>query len=141
MAQAKRLEARVKADSVITAVTAFGGRHYNRTQWFAVPAGAEGEAKDHDMLETRPIALSEPASDEGAPREIKASKAVVKYATEVGIDLADVTGSGKRGAIIKADVMGAMIAQQAAESAEGDEPAPPGESESDEPAGDEESSE
>lgn len=44
--------AKVKPDSPIRIVTAFGGFSYNPREWMAVPAGCEEEAKKHPYLDT-----------------------------------------------------------------------------------------
>lgn len=48
------VQAKVKADNGIHVVRAFGGLVFVRNEWRQVPAGAEDEAKRHDMLDWRP---------------------------------------------------------------------------------------
>ena len=50
----KQLEARVISSYNAGAVQAFSGREYIRTEWRLVPPGFEDEAKQNQLLETRP---------------------------------------------------------------------------------------
>ena len=45
------MQARVKANSPITVVTAFGGHEYVRYEWRSVPDEAEEEAQRHPYLD------------------------------------------------------------------------------------------
>lgn len=65
------MKVRVKADSRVISVTAFGGRHYSRDEWRPVPDGAEQEALNHPFLEVQP---ETPAPIEAQPE----AKPVVK---------------------------------------------------------------
>jgi len=68
----KRLQARVKSDSLILVVTAFGGRTFTQADWSFVPAGSETEAEGHPYLETR--TFKDSASQESAKPKAPARK-------------------------------------------------------------------
>lgn len=46
--------ARVKQDYAAGPVIAFSGHEYVRSEWRAVPAGFEEQAKNHPLLDTQP---------------------------------------------------------------------------------------
>lgn len=48
-----KLEARVKQEYRLGAVTAFSGYEYIQSEWRPVPAGYEEQAKAHDLLDVR----------------------------------------------------------------------------------------
>jgi hypothetical protein len=61
------MHVRVKKDSKVLAVTAFGGFQYIRAEWREVPPGSEEEAQKHPYLEIEPKAKIE------VPVEMKAA--------------------------------------------------------------------
>jgi len=115
----KRIEAKVKAESAITVVTAFGGFTVTRRDWVLVPIGDESEAANHPMLETRSFKESAAAETEPDAPAVNASKAAVKLASENGLDLALVEGTGSGGAITKGDVIAALVKRDTLAAGEG----------------------
>lgn len=96
--------ARVKLDSRTISVTAFGGHHYNRTQWQPVPAGSEDEALNHPNLDTLlelPAELPPPNFDD---LKSEITDAAVILATKQNVDTSDIDGSGKEGRVLVEDV-------------------------------------
>jgi hypothetical protein len=72
------MRVRVKEDSKVLTVTAFGGHQYIRAEWREVPSGSEEEALRHPYLvvepakgKPKPEATPEP---EKAPEEAEAKK-------------------------------------------------------------------
>jgi pyruvate dehydrogenase E2 component (dihydrolipoamide acetyltransferase) len=83
---------------------------------------AEGEAPPATSAPARPdrSAVAPPAAPAGAagpPRDVRASPIARRLATEHGIDLRLVTGSGPEGRIVEADVL-AVVAASAARAAD-----------------------
>ena len=111
------MEARVKKDSKLKTITAFGGLAYSPLEFRPVPPGCEGEAEANPFLEVREegnavaeavsaVEVTAPPEEgeiEDAP-EFDASPSAVELADELGVDLASVEGSGAGGKIIKSDV-------------------------------------
>lgn len=62
------MQARVKSSYRFSVVRAFGGVPYTKKEWKEVPAGFEGAALKHDLLDTR----MDPALEEVHPEPIPA---------------------------------------------------------------------
>lgn len=111
------MEARVKSDSKLKTITAFGGIAYSPLEWREVPAGCEAEAEANPFLDVREegSAVAEAASADEIPAppeegeienapEFEATPSAIELAEELGVDLASVEGSGADGKIVKSDV-------------------------------------
>lgn len=78
----------------------------------AAPAPVAAPAPSAPPVAAAPQAVAAPAP--GAPQEPKSSPAARRLATEAGIDVAGVTGTGRGGVVSKPDVMAAIAAPAAA---------------------------
>ena len=74
-------------------------------------AGRRAVGSRRARYETPPAAAPSPASAPGA--RVKASPVARRIATEIGLDLASVAGSGPEGRIVKADVLAASTSAPA----------------------------
>jgi hypothetical protein len=77
------MRVRVKRDSKVLNVTAFGGFQYIRSEWREVPAGCEQEAEKHPYLEIEPLAKAEgkPSAEGRAVETTAAPKPPTSTAT------------------------------------------------------------
>jgi len=90
------------------------------------PAAGENEAeKAPETEEAKSEAPEEPAEEEG-DSDMPASPSAQKMMTEKGLDQDDVSGSGKRGQVLKEDVMAAVEKGSGGKSATATSSAPAG---------------
>ncbi|MFF8603135.1 2-oxo acid dehydrogenase subunit E2 [Streptomyces sp. NPDC015232] len=80
------------------------------------PAPAPAPARDKTVPTTRPVTPvrgDDWAKERPAPLRVKASPLARRLATELGVDLADVTGTGRDGTVRADDVRSAAVAEGA----------------------------
>jgi pyruvate/2-oxoglutarate dehydrogenase complex dihydrolipoamide acyltransferase (E2) component len=90
------MKAKVKESWPWGIVQAFAGRQYVKYEWRPVPAGAEAEAErlaGRGLLDLNEAVVLVDATD-----------AALKLASDYGVDLAAVHGSGADGRILLSDV-------------------------------------
>lgn len=73
-----------------------------------------GTAKEEKQEETTPVAAAAPAASASSDSRVKASPLARSMAKEAGLDIAQISGSGDNGRIIKRDVEAQMSAPKAA---------------------------
>lgn len=100
---ADMLKARIKAGVQKTKVYAFCHHEFVTYEWRDVPKAHYDEARANPLLELWESPGQAQKGENDA--QVKASPQAIALAQELGIDLADVTGTGKDGAIKKADVV------------------------------------
>lgn len=93
---------KIKAKEPYRLVRAFTGQDFVNYEWRPVPEGGEDEALRLEAAGYAVLLRDVPEPEPEAP--IDATPAAAALAELVGIDLAEVAGSGADGRILKSDV-------------------------------------
>ena len=102
------MRAKVKQDSRLSAITACAGVQFSKHHWTDVPPDRIAEALANPFLDIE-VASSEPEAEETKPMITEAAE---KLAAETGVDLSQVSGTGKDGLVTVADVRKAAKPEQ-----------------------------
>lgn len=89
------LEGKLKKSYQYARANACGGVEFQKTAWVGIPVGREDESKRTSYLDVRKIVK---VNGQYSPK-------VIEKAAELDVDLADVKGSGAKGAVVIKDVV------------------------------------